>query len=364
MSEVAYLAVLKGKPAEFGALAEADTAVKGGAFPLVEVIPPDHPASGADIEAAIAKAVTTLARSWSGEVALDTWLLDRRASLPSRRTLAEHAHVEALSHGLRVTPVLRLDSSPAEVAGLARIVRSGVTRAVVRVGDADLNKSPATVDTELNALAASIGLPPSSIDLVLDFGAVGGGAYVREVRHAAGLINGIHSISAWSRVFLASGAFPRNLAGVPTGGTGLLPRDDWKLWEETLALGLSRVPDFGDYAIQHPELPPSGGRAIPQLRYTLHGDWRIRKGRMKDPRGHAQFYDLCHDHVASGEFSGRTLSWGDARIEDAAASHALVPPLVKTGNATTWRQVGTSHHLAYVVNQLATTPRRATPSGP
>lgn len=50
----------------------------------------------------------------------------------------------------------------------------------------------------------------------------------------------------------------------------------------------------------------------------------------------------------SGEFSGETFSNADAYIFDVARNNAP-----KAGNATTWRQVNTTHHITRVVADIA-----------
>ena len=84
------------------------------------------------------------------------------------------------------------------------------------------------------------------------------------------------------------------------------------------------------------------------MRYTADGSWLVLKGRNLRDHGYEQFYDVCADLIARDEYSGREFSWGDEYIDDCANRR------VGTGNLTTWRKVGTSHHLSYVLRELAT----------
>ena len=78
------------------------------------------------------------------------------------------------------------------------------------------------------------------------------------------------------------------------------------------------------------------------------------KGRKTDRRGSRQFFDICRAVAGHPEFTP-DLTWGDRRI--AAATELDDDRLqrdVGTGNAMTWRAIGTSHHIGFVVNRLAT----------
>lgn len=100
------------------------------------------------------------------------------------------------------------------------------------------------------------------------------------------------------------------------------------------------------------------------IRYTTDEEFLIVKGGavrdvkrngevVAEGRGYEQMVDLCRVLINLPEYSGADFSWGDRYIWDCAngtASH---------GNATTWRQFATNHHLTFVVHQLANHPALA-----
>jgi hypothetical protein len=90
-------------------------------------------------------------------------------------------------------------------------------------------------------------------------------------------------------------------------------------------------------------------RPSASVRYTANGSWLVLKGRNLRDYGYEQFHDVCRELVGMAEYSGRDFSWGDGYIDDCANE------IVGTGNLTTWRKVGTSHHIAFVEGQLAST---------
>jgi len=110
------------------------------------------------------------------------------------------------------------------------------------------------------------------------------------------------------------------------------------------------MPVFGDYAIAHPdpgEVDPRIMKASASVRYTTEDHWIVPKGRNLRGHGYDQFFSVCEALIERDEYSGCGFSWGDQYIWDCA--HRLKGP----GNLTTWRKVGTSHHLAFVVDQLS-----------
>jgi hypothetical protein len=115
-----------------------------------------------------------------------------------------------------------------------------------------------------------------------------------------------------------------------------------------------RVPAFGDYAIASPLQAVGAGFApAPQIRYTVAENWLVLKGRKANRPGNFQFLDIC-DRVSTHPEFTRELSWGDRQIEEKAryAHTEPVPTAVTPGNAMVWRAIGTSHHMALVIDTL------------
>lgn len=350
---IRYVPILKGKPGEYGALTQTFVTVRAGMLPLIEALP----AGKETVEEACASTMRNLDTGWNGPFAVDAVYLDPATPLSSGQLPLEVLADEARARRLAVLPVLRLDDDPAVWTAAAAVVARDKAGVVVRLGGDPLQEDVGDLDTYLSSLYSVVGITPSDVDLVIDLGGVTEPGYAAlAARIARDLINGLKDVASWRSLTVASGGFPVDLSAVPTGSTALLPRTDARLWSTLTARSLARSPDYGDYAIQHPGPPATGGRGpAPQIRYAVGLDWRIRKALTNVRRGHAQFYDICADVVASGEFSGATFSWGDEQVDLAARSAPMgAPALRSTGNATTWRGIGTSHHLALVSDRLAT----------
>jgi len=174
-----------------------------------------------------------------------------------------------------------------------------------------------------------------------------------DVDAVIGFVNRLPRLREWRTFTVAATSFPQNLTGLPPSDASLIPRQEWNLWTELSRLRIqriARVPTFGDYAISHPEpaeVDPRIMRPSASVRYTCDLAWLILKARNLRDHGYEQFHDVCWVLVQRAEYCGRQFSWGDRYIDDCAAER------VGTGNLTTWRKVGTSHHLAFAVHQIA-----------
>jgi Beta protein len=108
------------------------------------------------------------------------------------------------------------------------------------------------------------------------------------------------------------------------------------------------IPDFGDYGPASPAMPSDIPFApLPNLRYSAADSWQVYREQKVLP-GNESFYTLCQRVVQSNHWCGSGYSWGDGEID--RCSKSIPGP----GTATEWRSYGTSHHLAHVVDRLAT----------
>lgn len=210
---------------------------------------------------------------------------------------------------------------------------------------------------ELNALA-KVGDDAARMLPIVEVMATGIGEVPTEAaiyRTVAGILHGaIPDPESWASTTLALGAFPSSLTDVvKPGEVGRIPRLDLKIWKDIAAR--ARVsPAFGDYGIGHPLVAQGATFApAPQIRYTAPDEWIVLRGVKGLRRGASQFYDICAQLVQMPEYRGEDFSWGDELIAKAARSATGLSE-VGPGNATTWRSIGTSHHLAQVVADLAT----------
>lgn len=205
---------------------------------------------------------------------------------------------------------------------------------------------------EVHELLAGLRLEPHEVDLILDVGAITSEFRV-PLAFLRGALQRLPHAGSWRSVAVAGGSFPSSLAAYPRDELTRLPRWEWAMY---LALRgeigqLGWVPDYADYGIAHPDPPeardPKTMRTSANLRYSYDSTWLIAKGRTIREAGNTQARGLAQKIIDSGNWAGPTFSWGDVWLTECARG------LDGPGNQTTWRTVGTSHHLAMVTAQLA-----------
>ena len=352
-----YMPILKGKEGEFAALEALSGDVRNVLLPLVEVprVPYDYinERAAKSLDAHLNSVAQRLAKCWGNgqPIYLDVpWLGE-----DEQITNAAHAMQRVLANcaglALRVVPVVRVGSHVDYIESAAHHAAECRTGVAIRL---TVDNFAEEVDTarELEQLQSHLGdAQASEIDLLIDLEDVGrDGRDLLVVRY---VLTAVPNVMSWRRVVIAGASFPEDLSEIDAASTTKLPRREWQLWQ-----ALWRRPDrlprhdliYGDYGIAHPipkELDPRTMRMSASVRYTTEEDWLIVKGRNVRQYGFEQYHDLSRLLVSHADFCGPNFSWGDQFIADCARGKQ------GPGNATTWRKVGTNHHLTFVTRQLA-----------
>ncbi|MFE2359104.1 hypothetical protein [Streptomyces parvulus] len=346
---MAYVPILKGKAGEFLALGHASQEVQDQIRPVMEIVP--------DFD--LRDLLETFCDHAMEHVPNGMVLTVDCGALPFVRVLEGDAGGPLLrvgeslmQRGIAMRPVFRC-SDPhdalAEVAGVAAAHHQGACLRFATAADL----SDVTPDNrQMRDLFRTIRLAPEEIDLLVDAGPVGS-ARTREslVERVIDVLNGL-SRWPWRAICVAAGAFPVNLRGFPRGVATAVVREDASLWREVAERWPGPQPDFGDFGVTYPRmLPKSRGTPDPNMRYTTGTEWQV----FVYPRlrtGNDDFFILSHDLVNSSHWpaTGAATSWGDERLAECAQLKRR-----KAGGGKEWRAWGTSHHLAVVTTQLATT---------
>jgi hypothetical protein len=352
-----YVPMLKGKEGEFAALEALSGDVRSRLVPFLEIpgVPFDYanerPAKSLDEHVeAVSGRLQKFQRVWqSAPLYLHLPWFGDGEQLDDGRDALETVLGGCRSLGVNAIPVVSVASSDNDVLAAGRYSAECETGSCIRLlvedfkEDIDLEKE---TDRIWNGLG---GLNSNSVDVIIDLG---------ELRSEANLVarsvlSMIPKKDQWRRMILAASSFPEDLSDVGAATTATLPRREWELWQ-TLQRKPNMLPRrdliFGDYAIAHPipkELDPRIMQMSASIRYTTPDDWLVVKGRNVRQYGFDQYFELCKTLVGRPEYSGRDFSWGDGYIDDCAAG------MTGPGNATTWRKVGTNHHLTLVTRELA-----------
>jgi hypothetical protein len=261
---------------------------------------------------------------------------------------------------ITAVPIVRPGSTAARQAAIAELqLGQSAIRATL---DTLAPEKPADL-TQLNRLVSRVLADGSPVTLIVDLRSVGESAHIgaSQWRH---LINGtlrdLSRAEEFRNVSIVASSFPRDLRDVTPGIDASLPRTEWRIWDSLVSSQNRGFPFmYGDYPISHPELneiDPRQMRMSANIRYTAEDHWVLVKGRNVRDYGYGQFRELAKVLVERPEYSGRDFSWGDGFIWDCAHGDT------GTGNATTWRKVGTNHHLTLVARQLSTLTGTATSS--
>ncbi|HEX8122478.1 MAG TPA: beta family protein [Solirubrobacteraceae bacterium] len=350
-----YVPILKSRAAEYDALeAEGRSTELLGLTPLIELTPipaqfienqPVH-----SVDAHVLSVERNLLRAWGTErrVFVDMCWLSGKArtadGLHPMRFLLESGRAAEL----RIVPVVGL-ACDGEYREAARDGHND-QGACLRLLSADLVRADA--EDAVGELLDQLGLARRDVDLVVDLKALNADAVDFNVIGALGILSQVPDVGSWRSFTLAAGAFPENLSEMSPASEQRFARAEWTVWQQLRGRQLDRRPTFADYAIAHPEpaaeMDPRLMRISAQLRYTCQDDWLIFKERNIRDHGNEQFIDICKKLVERPEYAGPDFSWGDKYIAERADGTDARP-----GNPRIWRKVGTSHHLAMVLSQIA-----------
>lgn len=354
MPEHGYVPILLTKRGERIAMRDTVASVKDRMEPLWVVAPP---AEGKTIDHAVANVASDLSTDWGPRLAfVDTQYLGDETTAAGAHTLT-HVVTAARTAGVPLIPVTGPDRTPAHhavTAALAAMPGALAGRVCLRLTFADalqLTLPPASRIWDMPALLATLGVVPAGVDVVLDFGEqVGHPGPAATIAHA--IVGALASSGAWRSVTLAATSIPASLAGYAQMALTALPRLEWQAYTHLAGLGPAVAVRYGDYAVQHPDLPLGVDgrflRIFSQIRYSTDREWLIARGQELKVHGYGHVSALAGLITGHPDYSGPSFSTGDRWLDSCATGSAA-----SNGSPEVWRRVGTNHHLARVAHQVA-----------
>jgi Beta protein len=352
-----YIAVLKGKEGEYAALEELSVDARATLMPLIEV--PDVPYDYANdtraksLDDHVSGVAERLRRCWPNRpLYLDMPWFEENEQLEDGRVAFEGVLNDCLRLGVNAIPVVSRSNSEAYLVAAGRYARTTRQGGCIRLLIPDFDEA-VDVESDIRRLLDGLGADDaSSVDLVIDLENLAMDT-ARAVLVTRSIFSMMPRRDEWRRIVLAAASFPEDLSDIDAATITTLPRREWDLWT-TLHKRPERLPRpdiiYADYAVAHPytkELDPRTMRMSASIRYTTPNSWIVTKGRNVRQYGFDQYFELAKDLAQHPEFQGRDFSWGDKYIADCAVG------MIGPGNATTWRKVGTNHHLTLVARQVA-----------
>jgi hypothetical protein len=354
---ILYIPILKAKEGEFGALAELDPEVGPQITPLLEIpgIPYDYlnDRPSRTIDAHVRGVVERLVTSWgSGRpVYVDYSAHAREENSVDNSQAFATVLAEAKDADVQVLPVVYTWNSDESVSVASSHAQATGHGACIRLTVADFDEE-VDLEERIDHLLRRLELKDSEVDVLLDLREIQSDVQ-RAILLVRAMLAGLPRAIAWRRLIVAASSFPEDLRDVGAASIKTLPRREWELWS-ALCRRPERLPRkdiiFSDYGISHPshkEVDPRTMTMSASIRYTARNEWVIVKGRGLRQYGFEQYHDLCEQLVRHSAYEGRQFSWADGYIAETAERKS------GPGNATTWRKVGTNHHITLVALQLS-----------
>lgn len=348
-----YVAVLQSYKGERDALHAASDATWERMTPLIELVGPKDKTKEFKV---------STVRSWLKRVAeavgshpiyLDVIRLNPSAKVATAKgtsPLLREVYAAARRRDIKFVPVVHVgESTKAHMDMMCEAALEDAHGVGLRYRFLSAALPAGTTHATLLAGAlTAVACEPKNADLLLDLDFLDPDVDI-DIDMLAESITEMTSVGPWRSVVLLGTSMPRTLSCVDEGTVGELPRREWDIWTQLASRDLTRLPAFGDYAVQHPHPPEDGGgpgmRA--NIRYTVEDVTLIPRGEgAVILEGSEQYHELCQQLVARPEFSGRDYTWGDAAIDDCASRS------IRPGSQGLWRGAGTSHHLRFVTDEL------------
>jgi hypothetical protein len=288
---------------------------------------------------------------WGGkECFVDIRHVETSSSMSDGQHPATFVFTDLRLKGVLATPVIGMNLDSTYQGAIHKVVTEDGRGLCIRVKIEEVVK--VNFNSSIQNLISTYCLAIEQCDLIIDLRAPN----FEPIDGFAGLLSNViaklPNLNLWRSITIVSTSFPSTLSGI-NPGLLIIPRNEWRLYKLLVTnlkkLG-ARLPSFGDYAINHPDQLQMDMRLMKpnaSVRYTINDDWLIAKGKNVRDYGYAQYEDLCRMVIESNYYSGQGFSAGDEYILSCANK------IASTGNLTTWRWVGTNHHIEMVARDAA-----------
>lgn len=166
-----------------------------------------------------------------------------------------------------------------------------------------------------------------------------------------GALEALQDFGRWQQVIFQGTHYPETNPA-KDGAAAICPRNEWLAWRRAVNFDPSTAEHmiFGDYAADCAKMnfsKSSGAAAIRHIRYATSEYWYVQRA-VKLGSDAVRMRAVYKAIVDSPHFAGSNFSAADAFFARAASD-----PNVKPGNAKTWRQLNTTHHITQVVTDIA-----------
>lgn len=350
-----YVPILKWRQGEYQALLRLPDPIKDRTVPLIEITPPDFDfetwTPSKTIDDHLVKFAPRLHKKWGARLALlDCGLLEPAAVMQGGKHPLQYLCEQAFAQGATIVPVIRLGSDAAYRSAVKTANAMMLTGTAIRCSlDEAMDRD---FDTNVGALLQLLGVALGDCDVIVDLEAPSWDPQQVLVGIVTAAMQASNTMTNARSLTLTGTSFPASMAEV-TGPLQYWPRREW-IFYRTLLSGLgdaSRKPAFGDYGIAangYSQMDMRKVKPSATIRYTCDDGWIIAKGVNVRDNGFGQYRGCSGTVTSSPHFLGAGYSPGSDYIE------ACRDGTASTGSLSTWRWVGSNHHITKVVNDLAT----------
>jgi len=274
---------------------------------------------------------------------------------PNERMAGGIHPVSFVFDGLRqrmcsAVPVTGLDRDNAYQREIRKVVNKSKSGICLRIKIEQAAK--VSLKDDVDSLLSRLNIKSESCDLIIDLGAPNFIPLEGFSMAIQRIVSKLPYLNDWRTFTILGTSFPDTMAGIKLG-VQIIPRYEWQLYKKVVNNFKKvnfRIPTFGDYGISHPKVIEQDMRMLKPsvaIRYTIDNGWYIVKGKNYKDYGLKQYHELSRQVLGSKYFFGTAFSWGDKYIQECANRNE------KPGNLTTWRQVGTNHHIEKVIRDIA-----------
>lgn len=194
-------------------------------------------------------------------------------------------------------------------------------------------------------------LKTDEVDLIIDAQELDGDQFNKELSTLKNAIKQLPNLTSYRNVIFTSGSFPKTLQ-VDKDELILLARSETKFFNAICTSFPNTNFIYSDYCVNHWDFFEYiiGMSVSFNIRYTVDDYYLIFKGKTAKKEGFniVNVKAACKKLVKSSYYSGKDFSEGDAMIYSISDG-----TIKKGGNPTTWRMIGTNHHIEFIINLLS-----------
>lgn len=349
-----YIPCLRWKQGEYLALERLSSEARNCIMPLFEVAEIGFDFETRKENKSIDKHLSLFAKRVKEKWGTEDCFVDLRLiNTTTRMSNGEHPVTFTFNDlrlkGINATPVIGIKQDADYRSSVNKAIKLDNRGLCIRVNLEEVLETDFI--KELEKLNYEINIKPENCDFILDLESPPNYEPITGFENLIrSIIKDLPHLNNWRSFGVIGTSFPSSLSGVKPG-ISFLPRNEWLLYKElvrNLRKTNIRIPIFGDYVINHPEVSNIDMRFMKpkaNVRYTLSSSWLIARGA--NVRDYGEHKQLCNLIITDREFYGTSFSSADKYIFDCAQGNA------STGNPTTWRWVGTNHHLEVVARDAA-----------